>query len=226
MSFRHRSLRRGVASGFVSALLAMAGCGIPTDTEPRALPDSDPNTEEDASTTTTAPSTYGADTAFVWYWESISKRLVPVIRKTDTSNTTAIVKTSLAAQTTTEYRQGLTSRIPEGTTLASDPTITNGTLTVDLTNQISQLNAQAQREAFAQIVLTTDQISRVEFVKFEVDGDPLDITNPGGQTQTVTVCDFKELLASTENMKSSGRTPAEIAFLNDESRRLEAKCES
>ena len=110
--------------------------------------------------------------------------------------------------------------------MASDPTITNGTLTVDLTNQISQLNAQAQREAFAQIVLTTDQISRVEFVKFEVDGDPLDITNPGGQTQTVTVCDFKELLASTENMKSSGRTPAEIAFLNDESRRLEAKCES
>lgn len=210
----------------LSVLALAAGCGIPTDTEPRALPSRQNDGEDNASTATTAPPTYGADTAFVWYWESNSKRLVPVIRKTDTSNTTAIVKASLAAQTSTEYRQGLTSRIPEGTALATDPTISNGKLTVDLTNQISQLNTQAQREALAQIVLTTNQIARVDQVQFEVEGEPIAVTNPGGQTATVGVCDFEDLLATTEDMRSSGRTPAEIAYLTDISRLLASECES
>lgn len=209
----------------LAALAALAlGCGIPTDGEPRALPERVGASGTEPDTSTTIGTGVGTDEAFVWYWDSASKRLVPVRRSIDSSNPTAVVAAALAAQTSREYEQGLTSKIPEGTTLLNEPTIDSGTISVNLSAKLNQLNAQAQREAFAQIVLTASQISRVDRVAFSIDGSPVDVTSPEGQTTEVSPCDFRDVLANDEVMSATGRTERETEYGRNITRVLNSLC--
>lgn len=100
------------------------------------------------------------------------------------------------------------------------------TISVNLSAKLNQLNAQAQRGAFAQIVLTASQISRVDRVPAcsSIDGSPVDVTSPEGQTTEVSPCDFRDVLANDEVMSATGRTERGTEYGRNITRVLNSLC--
>ena len=57
-----------------------------------------------------------------------------------------------------EQADGITNLIPQDTRLASQPELVGGTLMVDLTREIFDVEGEPQRAAFGQIVCTANAL--------------------------------------------------------------------
>jgi spore germination protein GerM len=205
-----RCVRRGLRCGAALAvvILGAAGCGIPTDDGPRAI--SRENVPDDggdaASETTASQPTVIAPIYLVQSPED--PRLVAVDRRVPASSPSAepdpaaVLEALLKANANRrEQADGITNLIPEDTHLASQPELARGTLVIDLTEEIFDVEGENQRAAFGQIVCTADAIEGVDAVRFQVEGERRDAQVDSGTTDRPVTCarDYERLQAERDS---------------------------
>ena len=200
-----RYARRGLCSAAIAVVtLGLVGCGIPTDDNPRAIssesvPDAavDDTTEATASEPTVAAPIYLVQSPD-------DPRLVDVKRRVPAGSPAAgpdpaavLEKLLSATPNPREQANGITNLIPEDTRLASQPQLARGTLVVDLTNEIFDVEGEPQRAAFGQIVCTANALEGVNLVRFLVQGEPTGVQADSGAVDGPVSCadDYARLLA-------------------------------
>lgn len=197
---------------FVLLLFVVGGCTVATDSEPRAIDrDAVPGNllETTTTTSTTTPEGTTVPVCFYLLSEGDGTTLVGVTRPLPV-DTLAADKTSvltellsLAPNPDDPAEDGLSSAIPEGSTLKDTaPGVDNQTLTVDLGPELTTQSGGTQlRNAFAQIVYTATEDPAIQQVRFLVDGVPTQpFIRDGVQTdidRAVSRADYSENLAST-----------------------------
>jgi spore germination protein GerM len=200
---------RALLAGATGALaaLGLAACGIPTDDGPRAIsrenvPDVDTTTEA------TAPTQSVPGEIFLVQSPDQDPQLVAVERDIPVENPSsspppdAVLETLLTATADDQEREaGISNLIPHDTRLASQPEAQGRTLMVDLTRAIFDVVGENQRAAFGQIVCTVDKLGRVDAVRFEVDGEPVEVPTSSGTTDEPVTCarDYGSLLPDNES---------------------------
>jgi spore germination protein GerM len=200
-----RYARRGLCSAAIAVVtLGLVGCGIPTDDNPRAissesLPDAavDDTTEATASEPTVAAPIYLVQSPDDPRLVDV-KRRVPAGSPAAGPDPAAVLETLLSATPNPrEQANGITNLIPEDTRLASQPALARGTLVVDLTNEIFNVEGEPQRAAFGQIVCTANALEGVNLVRFLVQGEPTGVQADSGAVDGPVSCadDYARLLA-------------------------------
>lgn len=167
--------------------LAIAGCGVPQDDQPRALDRSAAPFrffERDV-----APPPVGELEAELWFLQG--ERLVPVERPLEQPGSPRqVLDQLLDGATADELSDGISSAIPETLELV-DLTVAEGTAVVTLTGLDS-----VQVPAYAQIVATLDARPGVTGVRFRTpDGDvPVPRGDGGLSSGALTRDDYAVLL--------------------------------
>jgi spore germination protein GerM len=197
--------RRGLCSAVIAVVtLGLVGCGIPTDDNPRAIssesvPDAavDDTTEATASEPTVAAPIYLVQSPDDPRLVDVERR-VPAGSPAAGPDPAAVLETLLSATANPrEQANGITNLIPEDTRLASQPALARGTLVVDLTNEIFNVEGEPQRAAFGQIVCTANALEGVNLVRFLVQGEPTGVQADSGAVDGPVSCadDYARLLA-------------------------------
>lgn len=206
MSGDARRGRRGAAALLAAALVAGApvACGIDTDREPRVIPPDNVPAELRGATTTSTTQPLDDESGVavrVWFVRSIDgqARLFEWVRRVPAPATDRNVLEALLDQPPTEAEredEGLTTAIPESTTLASQPEREDrGVLVVDLSDAMFQVQSQELRIAYGQIVCTATAIDGVERVRFENEGSPIRALDGTGESAEGPVdCDDYDTL--------------------------------
>ena len=165
------------AAVLAGVVLLLGACGVPTDDQPRAIsreqaPDLDQGEEN------TRPAVTDAATLILTRVDGATNFLVPVEEQVpvDTSSkpTPRTALETLLSYTPDEglRAEGITTRIPPDTALASPPELgQDGVLVVNLNSNIDHVQAEGSRLAFGQIVCTADAFDEVEAVQFQVEGE-------------------------------------------------------
>ena len=198
---------RGTLAAAAIGVLGLAGCGIPTDDGPRAISrENVPDEVAAATTETTAPQPTVDTTIFLVQSPDEDprlvdvERLVPVESASSGAEPAAVLEVLLGAVADEqEQEEGITNLIPDTTRLASQPELQAGTLQIDLTRGIYDVEGVPQRAAFGQIVCTADELEGVDAVRFAVEGEPIDASTDTGNSEQVT-CDrdYRRLLAEPD----------------------------
>ncbi|HKA83857.1 MAG TPA: GerMN domain-containing protein [Acidimicrobiales bacterium] len=202
-----RRVRTVVCSAALAVVALGAGCGIPTDDNPRAISrENVPDEAVDATTESTeSQETVAVPISLVQSPED--PRLVDVERRVPVSNPSAgpdpaaVLETLLrAAPNARERSDGVTNLIPEDTRLASQPELARGTLVVDLTNEIFDVEGETQRAAFGQIVCTANKLDGVDSVRFLIQGEPREVQADSGATGGPVTCagDYQRLQSESD----------------------------
>ena len=195
------------AAALAAAALAAAGCGIPTDDGPRAI--SRENVPDDVvDATTEATASQPTVTAPIYLVHSPEDprlvtfdRRVPAGSPAADPDPAAVLETLLRATANPqEQAGGITNLIPQDTRLASQPELAGGTLVVDLTQEIFDVDVSTQRAAFGQIVCTANALEGVRSVRFLVEGEPRDVQADLGATGGPVTCadNYERLLADRD----------------------------
>jgi spore germination protein GerM len=201
-----RYMGTGLGTAAVAVVaLGVVGCGIPTDDSPRAI--SSENVPDDVADATTEPtaSQSTVDAQIYLVQSPDDPRLVAVERRVPAGSSpaadpdpAAVLETLLTATANPqEQADGITNLIPEDTRLASQPELARGTLVVDLTSEIFDVEGENQRTAFGQIVCTANSLDDVHFVRFLVAGEPTEVQVDSGATGGPVTCadDYERLQA-------------------------------
>lgn len=204
-----RHVRTGLGAAALAVVtLGIVGCGIPTDDSPRAISrenvpdDVADDVADDTTETTASQSTVGAPIYLVQ--SSDDPRLVPVERRVPAGSPAAgpdpaaVLETLMRATANPQERaDGITNLIPQDTRLASQPELARGTLVVDLTSEIFDVEGEPQRAAFGQIVCTANALDGVHFVRILVQGEPTEVQRDSGATSGPVTCadDYERLQA-------------------------------
>jgi spore germination protein GerM len=198
-----RQVRTAVgAAALAVAALGVVGCGIPTDDSPRAI--SRENVPDEVADDTAEPtaSQSTVDTRIYLVQSPDDPRLLAVQRRVPAGSPAAgpdpaaVLETLLTATANPdEQTAGITNLIPQDTRLASQPELARGTLVVDLTSEIFDVEGENQRTAFGQIVCTANMLDGVHFVRFLVDGEPTEVQVDSGATGGPVTCadDYERL---------------------------------
>jgi spore germination protein GerM len=162
-------------------------CGIPSDSRPRDVAESErlqlagPKAPDQAAATPNGPKVY-----FLSQGPSGEDRLQPAGR--NVSSTPAAVLTELFAGLTTKEQQENRWRtaIPADSKLLEPPSQeADGTLVVDLSQDFFQASGPGQINAVAQVVFTATAIGNVPRVKILVEGQPQGWPRGDGTAQPV-----------------------------------------
>lgn len=170
----------------VVVLLAVAACGIPTDSEPRLL--------ADQATSVPEVDTGGASDATLYFWDAEDEQASPVTRGIDPPVTAqAVLNSLLEGASEQDIAQGLTTNIPADTSGAVE-VVREGTATVDMSASWGELNRPVVTYAYAQVVGTLCELDSIDGVTFRVDGEPIQApTVNDGEKPVVTPADYAEL---------------------------------
>lgn len=188
---------RRLAVGVVaSGALALTGCGLSADGEPRAI-----TSEVLEPTETTTPATTGVTTPATVYLlvrEGDATKLAEVQRPVeDPSRAADRIEAVLEPVSPDEQARGFVSSIPADTVLL-DTEVDGDTdeLLVNLSGALFDVQGKELANAFAQLVLTATEIEGVRSVRFEVDGEPYRAPNAEGieQQGAVTAADYATLV--------------------------------
>lgn len=176
----------------VVGLALLAGCGIPTDDEPRLL-------ASDTSTTVVAPTSapagsVNAVTVYLTQIES-SEKLVAVARGLDAPPTYELaLRAVLSGATLTDLDRGYSTDIPtESELLGAD--LADGTLTINLNEAFYDRQGDLARNAFAQVVLTVTGLEdySIQRVRFRKAGEAISAFTVSGAKDVVTRADYAAL---------------------------------
>ncbi len=185
MSTLRRSSIVATLAAALLVLVAVAGCGIPTEATARPI---DRNVLDQAlveqSTTTTAPTDTGGlnRTAILFLVSSngdngelLAARRVPILNVVDVAGYPRQVIEQLIAEQS-DGSSDLTNAIPPGTRVLN-ATKDGRVLDLDLSD-LGRVESSRQRLAAAQIVYTATAIDGIGGVRFSIDGElaavPLD----------------------------------------------------
>ena len=197
-------MRAAVLGAAVLGSLFLGACGIPADSEPRAI------TQEqlpDATATTLDVGQEGQTRLVELYFTRFDGSrdvLTTVDQEVPTGGesgrpTPATVLEALLSGVPTDAAAAdpaLVTKIPADTSLASQPELNGGILTVDLDNGIRGAQGDGARLAFGQMVCTVDDLPGVDGVVFEIEGDPLYPLVGDGETSSapLTCASYDNLL--------------------------------
>lgn len=178
--------RARIAAGVLAGVLAVTSCGVPDDSEPRALP---PEVSDLLAPTTPPVTTSGTeDTTPLYFLED--QRLVRVDRRTDRpSSPEEVFELLLAGPTEDEQNAGLTSNIPADANLLGATPDSDGVLVIQLGPKLGTITGTAAKAAYAQLMLTADAIGW-DRVRFVVDGKPVDAPTDDGNQRVVQASDY------------------------------------
>jgi len=170
----------------VALLVAIvtAGCGVPLDSSPRAIPTTTSTTPTTDSTAPTTGGSPGARTVSAYFLndDTLERVLYPV----DDEPTLADALTFVLG----DPPQSLTTSIPSGTRLLSSK-ITGRVASVNLTSEINDISGQPQKQAYAQMAFTALALPTVTAVRFMVDGKEVDAPTDNGNRGVVTGADYE-----------------------------------
>ena len=190
--------RRPLVGAILVSALLLSGCGVPTSTNARTIPDHQvpfsllsPTTS--STTTTTQPAAaYVTEPIYL----TRDTRIVQVHRDVIVpAGLTDVLGALFAGPTTAETSQGLTTALPAKLKVLD--TTTEGTrVTLDLSPNFGSITGEAETAAVAQIVLTATSQPDVSSVLFSIAGRPISVPTPGGvtTTQPVTAADYRPML--------------------------------
>lgn len=173
--------RRTVLAVLLALALALAGCGIPTDGEPRPLADETtiptPDVEPDAG-----------DTTARIFLVSPNRLLIPRDRALDGERNPENVLDALLLPTSPEEQaDDLRSLVPADTNARSVTDVGDGTLAVDLSSEWDTLGDPNALYAYGQVVLTLTELPGIERIRFLIEGRPVDAPPTVNQEPSVTV---------------------------------------
>lgn len=186
------SRTRALRAALLGLVLVLAGCGIPTDGEPRPLAD-------ETTTTAADPEPELGDTIARVYLVNPDQLLVPRDRALEGEKNPETVLDALLLPTSTEEQaDDLQSLVPPLTTALSVTDEGDGTLAVDLSAEWGTLAAPTDLFAYGQVVLTLTEMRDVERIRFLIEGDPVDAPPTANQepSETVTAEDYATVRAA------------------------------
>lgn len=167
---------------------ALAACGVPIDESPRAITQTT-IAPVDQTPTTVANSDAQEVSVYFLHGDRLERQGYPVAGEPTLRAALDFVLAAPAEGSDPELR----TAVPPGTTLRSVE-VTDGTATIDLTNEINDVSGPAQKEAFAQIVFTTLSFEGVEQVRFLIDGDVVDAPTDDGNLAVVSAANYDKPL--------------------------------
>lgn len=178
-------MRRPVGVLFVLLVLlvAVAGCGVQDDANPRALAPEDVPFDLLAPATSIANrDTGGGPSRAVWFVDNAGllsrgdRRLEPPV------SVDAILVALLEGVSDAEAANGLRTNIAPGTRLLGAEGPSDGLVTVDLSGEILTVSRELQRLAIAQVVFTATGLPNVDRVLFKFDGvGPAEVPGAGDE---------------------------------------------
>jgi spore germination protein GerM len=192
--------RRRLLAAATLAVLVVSGCGIQNDDEPRGIDDS--NRPDFVANTSNAPiSSSGSDRIYLLAPSNPteSHRLRAAARDVGDSARQRL-QSLFGPLSVTESIDRLTTAIPDGMQLNSAVLRSDGTLVVDVTDELLALSINALIDAVAQIVFTASEVSEVQQVELLVNGRARQWPASDGelQVQPLTVYDYPGFVESTQ----------------------------
>ena len=184
----HGRLRRWSALGVAAALFGLGACGVPLDDSPRAID----------RTTTTQTTIANADangnerTMTVYYLNK--DRLAARQVKADRNPTVRDAVEAVLAPPSAPLRTG----IPPETQLV-DFTARGKTAIINLSKGIDTVEAQGQKQAYAQLVFTALASDKYDQVAFQVAGKPVSAPTDNGARDTIRTNDYDAPLNPGKN---------------------------
>jgi len=178
------------------ALTLATGCAIQTDSEPRDIPP-DQRSQLDEAGAEPGQAT-GAGRVFLVV---AGDEGVPALRSVlrNASDGEPLIAALLDGPNDEELDDGLTSALPPDVTLNSARLVA-GTMIIDVSENILELNSIELRLAIAQLVYTASEIDGVRAVRVRVDGAAQEWPNGRGElgSQALTVYDYPDVAESAQ----------------------------
>ncbi|KAA0232532.1 MAG: hypothetical protein JJLCMIEE_01847 [Acidimicrobiales bacterium] len=202
-------MRRPSSLLLVAVIFLAVSCGIPLDSSPRSIPDE----ELAAVTTTTTTTVVESGEKALFYYFAGDDKLLMTSREVERLTPDDVISTALTPPSEDDSELGLTTQVPEGTRLI-DWHVDGSVLTIDLSEEFGIPQSPQVSKAAAQIVysisqnlLGTGEPLRVDKYRFQIEGEDFPIVVETGQKETVTRCDFTNLLPVTEEATQTGTEP-------------------
>lgn len=165
------------------ALLVLVACGVPGDSDPRAIDAQNvpfdllsPTAE---ATTTTQPAFTDTDTVTIFLADAEGK-LHDVRRQVTSPVSVDKVLESLLGGPTKEEADRLSTAITSETKLLGVQGPDDGLVILNLSRQLLDITGRQQILALAQVVWTATELPAVDRVLFEFEGEPVEVQNGNG----------------------------------------------
>ena len=162
-------------------LLAAAGCGVRTQSEPSTIDRDDVpfGLLGRSPRAGTSPSTNGSNVQVLYV---VGENGIVATRRSQARppTVTSTVQSLVKGVTAEEAALGLRSAIPPGTTVRSVE-VHGDVATIDLGGVFDRVSDQAPTEAFAQLVFTATESPAVTHVRFKLNGRRIDVPTVDGR---------------------------------------------
>jgi spore germination protein GerM len=183
----------------VVAGVALTACGIEPDNAPRNIP-VDQRAQIEPTDVDAGESTGTSRVFMLTEGGEDGQRLLRSVLRDVQTTPTEVLQALLDGPNAKELEEGLSTQLPPEVQLISPPRNVGGTLNVDLSPEILELQSSALRYAVAQIVYTADELDGVRSVRLRVDGERQ--AWPAGRGELIndplTVCDFAGFAESAQ----------------------------
>jgi spore germination protein GerM len=189
--------RRAAVLVALLACVVAPGCGLTTNDEPEQLAQEDvPDDLLDPAGTSEQPEPpvvgeeVSTDTVTVYFLradDSDAFVMVPVQRQVASPVTAARTLEALIQLPPDQFERddGIATRVPEDARVVGRPERTDaGVLEVNLSENFYDLQGEASRLAFAQVVFTATEIDGVSSVRFLVNGRNAGVVDGDGQSRS------------------------------------------
>ncbi|MEZ5180403.1 MAG: GerMN domain-containing protein [Acidimicrobiales bacterium] len=174
---------RALAALAVLVVVALGACGVPVDEEPRPIART--TIPPTSTAPTTLPEDAGQEVAVYFLRGDRLERQGYTVK----GEATLAQALGRVLEPPPEGSEDLQTAVPPGTSLLGVE-VADRTATIDLTSEIGDVSALAQKQAFAQLVFTALAFPSLESVRFEVDGKPIDAPTDDGNRAEVTADNF------------------------------------
>lgn len=176
--------RRLVTIAAVVAV-ALSACGVPTDDEPRSIPQGQVPFDLLTPSTTQPPTTTPIETVPVSVFMIRGDRLAPVLRSVPAPPTLgSILAALIQGPTDEEAAEGLSSSVtPQSNVLGAQ--VQGSIATVEISGDVFEsLGTQDQIRALAQIVYSATSVPEVASVQFRLNNANAGVPRGDGSTTT------------------------------------------
>lgn len=180
----------GVLAAAVGAATLAAGCGLPTDHSPRAIPRS---AVRDVMSNEAQVGEFSqgqpASVTVTLYFPN--RRIIAALpRGLPDRNVRTVIEALLAGPTRLERSRGVSTYIPPRTQLLSVDLPPSGVLIVELSKAINGVTGASARYAYAQLVLTLTLLPGVKAVSFRTEGHRVEVPTDQGSRTVVQRTDY------------------------------------
>ncbi len=208
--------RRLAASLTVLLAVSLAACGVDVDSAPRPV-----RTEPSTTTTSSLPERGGAEVVLYYVREGT---LLPVIDELSDRGLESTLQAVLQPPDGSVAMVGLGTSIPAGTELLGVERSDN-VLRINLSEAFDNVVGRSRQQAIGQLVLTVTQVSHVDDVTFEVDGEQITVSSPSrGDRTVVDACDFRSLLATVDDASEAALPFDSLEVLAERRAELDREC--